>query len=280
MTTLPILSVRKLEVDYTSVRGTVPAIRDVSFDLGREKLAIVGESGSGKSTLGRALVGLIPRTGSVRAECLEFKGEELQSVSRSRMLALRGRGLSMVLQDPKYSLNPTMRVGDQIAEAHRVAHGSSTSHARKKALEQLAAVHIREPELVYKKYPHEISGGMGQRVMIAMMLMPDPAVLIADEPTSALDVTVRQQVLSILDELVQEHNIGLLFISHDLTLVQSFCDRVLVMRSGEVVEELPCERIEQAEHPYTRALFASLPRIGQRRSRLPTVNRDEQGARL
>ena len=163
------------------------------------------------------------------------------------MLDIRGARISMILQDPKFSLNPVQRVGDQIAEAYAVHHRGARREAREKALEMLEAVQIRDPERVYRLYPHEISGGMGQRVMIAMMLVPEPEVIIADEPTSALDVTVRMKVLGILDALVRERGIGLIMISHDLNLVRNFCDRVLIMYAGQVVEALPAA--ELAERP-------------------------------
>ena len=161
------------------------------------------------------------------------------------MLDIRGARISMILQDPKFSLNPVQRVGDQIAEAYAVHHRGARRAAREKALEMLEAVQIRDPERVYRLYPHEISGGMGQRVMIAMMLVPEPEVIIADEPTSALDVTVRMKVLGILDALVRERGIGLIMISHDLNLVRNFCDRVLIMYAGQVVEALPAAELAQ-----------------------------------
>ena len=178
------------------------------------------------------------------------------------MLDIRGARISMILQDPKFSLNPVQRVGDQIAEAYAVHHRGARREAREKALEMLEAVQIRDPERVYRLYPHEISGGMGQRVMIAMMLVPEPEVIIADEPTSALDVTVRMKVLGILDALVRERGIGLIMITHDLNLVRNFCDRVLIMYAGQVVEALPAAELENARHDYTRGLIAAQPHIG------------------
>ena len=165
------------------------------------------------------------------------------------------------MQDPKYSLNPVMTVGRQIREAYRAHARVSRAQAERRALDMLAAVRIRDPERVYHCYPHEVSGGMGQRVMIAMMLVGDPDILIADEPTSALDVTVQMQVLAILDDLVSERGLGLIFISHDLNLVASFCDRVLIMYAGQVVETCAAGELHRARHPYTRGLLAALPRI-------------------
>jgi peptide/nickel transport system ATP-binding protein len=210
---------------------------------------------------------------------MDFLGTDLLAASERRMLDIRGARISMILQDPKFSLNPVKRVGDQIAEAYAVHHRGARREAREKALEMLEAVQIRDPERVYRLYPHEISGGMGQRVMIAMMLVPEPQVIIADEPTSALDVTVRMKVLGILDSLVRERGLGLIMISHDLNLVRSFCDRVLIMYAGQVVEALPAAELGQARHPYTRGLLAAQPHIGGDRSPLPVLKRDESWKR-
>ncbi|WP_332719050.1 ABC transporter ATP-binding protein [Pelagibacterium mangrovi] len=269
----PILSVKNLNVGYMSARRELHAVRNVSFTLGREKVAIIGESGSGKSTVGRAIVRLLPEIARITADEMRFEGNELLKLSEKKMQAIRGARISMILQDPKFSLNPVMSVGEQIAEAYLAHHRVGRAEAKRRAMEQLAAVKIRDPEHVYTLYPHEVSGGMGQRIMIAMMLIPDPAMIIADEPTSALDVTVRLQVLALLDDLVKDRGIGLLFISHDLNLVQSFCDRVLIMYSGQVVEEIAARDLKDAQHPYTRGLLASLPRIGEHKGRLPVLDR-------
>jgi peptide/nickel transport system ATP-binding protein len=178
------------------------------------------------------------------------------------------------MQDPKFSLNPVMTIGDQIIEAHRLHAKSSRSEARKKAIEMLEAVSIRDPERVMKAYPHEMSGGMGQRIMIAMMLIPNPEILIADEPTSALDVSVQGQVLSIMDKLVKDRGMGLIFISHDLNLVSQFCDRVLIMYAGRIVEVCEADKLHEAQHPYTRGLLGSPPRFDAPRARLDVLQRD------
>jgi peptide/nickel transport system ATP-binding protein len=180
----------------------------------------------------------------------------------------------MVMQDPKFSLNPVMTVGAQVAEAYRVHTRASPREARRRTLEMLAAVRIRDPERVYRAYPHEVSGGMGQRVMLAMMLIPEPDLLIADEPTSALDVTVQMQVLAILDDLVTRRGMGLCFISHDLNLVASFCDRVLIMYAGRILETCRAADLHQARHPYTRGLLASLPRVDRPVPELAVLARD------
>ncbi|MYN08199.1 ATP-binding cassette domain-containing protein [Massilia sp. FT127W] len=272
----------KLEVEDLSVRfatrdGLVDAVRGVSFKLGREKLAIVGESGSGKSTVGRTLLKLHPASARIDARVLRFGDTDLLQAGEKQMRAIRGQRMSMIMQDPKYSLNPVMKVGDQIAEA-LVAHESGRrlprAEVRERVIAMLEQVRIREPQRVYERYPHEISGGMGQRIMIAMMLIPNPEVVIADEPTSALDVSVRAQVLSVLDDLVGQRDLGLVFISHDLNLVRHFCDRVLVMYAGRVVESIAAADLDHAQHPYTRGLLAALPSIDVRRPALPVLQRD------
>jgi peptide/nickel transport system ATP-binding protein len=269
----------KLEVQDLSVRfagrdGLVDAVRNVSFTLGREKLAIVGESGSGKSTVGRSLLKLHPASARIEARTLRFGDTDLLTAGEKAMRSIRGRRMSMIMQDPKYSLNPVMRVGDQVAEALLVHRKLPRAQARERVIAMLEAVRIRDPQRVYDSYPHEISGGMGQRIMIAMMLIPEPEVVIADEPTSALDVSVRMQVLAVLDELITQRGLGLIFISHDLNLVRTFCDRVLVMYAGRVVESIAAADLEDAQHPYTRALLAAVPDMDRRRASLPVLQRD------
>jgi len=249
-------------------------VRGVSFTLGREKLGIVGESGSGKSLTGRALMRLLTPAAQLSAKRLAFDGQDLLQATPRDLRRIRGRRISLVLQDPKYALNPVMTVGEQIGEAFRTHHRVSRAEARAKTLAMLEAVRIRNPVRVHDLYPHEVSGGMGQRIMIAMMLIPEPDLLIADEPTSALDVTVQMQVLAILDDLVTQRGMGLIFISHDLNLVASFCDRILVMYAGRIVEECRASELHAATHPYTRGLLASLPRIEESRAELAVLTRD------
>ncbi|MGB3554187.1 MAG: ABC transporter ATP-binding protein [Jannaschia sp.] len=272
---MTLLSVRDMRVSFPTQRGRVEVVRGVSFDLGRERLGIVGESGSGKSMTGRAILRLIRPPGRVEAARMTFEGQDLQSLSERRMRALRGARISMVMQDPKFSLNPVMNVGRQIAEALHAHERLSRAEARDRMLEMLEAVRIDAPERVAALYPHEISGGMGQRVMIAMMLIPKPALLIADEPTSALDVSVQAQVLDLIDDLVRDNGMGLLLISHDLPLVARYCDRILVMRDGEVVETCAAADLDHAEHPYTRGLLAAVPRMNETREMLPTLDRTD-----
>jgi len=274
MSESPLLRVEDLHVDYHTPTGLVQAVKGVSFELGREKLGIVGESGSGKSQTGRAILGLTAPGGEVRARRLEFDGTDLLHADRRTLRRIRGGGISMIMQDPKYSLNPVMTVGKQIEEALRVHGGNSKKEARERTLEMLRAVRIREPERFYHAYPHEVSGGMGQRIMIAMMMIPEPSVIIADEPTSALDVTVQLQVLAVLDDMISERGMGLIFISHDLNLIASFCDRILIMYGGQVMEECRASELESAKHPYTRGLLECLPRLDGARKELAVLHRD------
>ena len=222
----PLLTMRNLRVVYPGDDGDFRAVRNVSFSLGRERLGIVGESGSGKSTTGRAIMGLIPYPGRVEADVMRLGDTDLTGLDEKGFRRLRGKRIAMVLQDPKFSLDPVMTVGKQIAETHRYHFRSSKQAARAAALEMLEAVHIRDPARVYDQYAHQVSGGMGQRIMIAMMLIAGPDILIADEPTSALDVSVQQQVLAIMDEMVKSRGMGLILISHNLHLV------VIVLRPG------------------------------------------------
>ncbi len=270
----PLLTVEDLWVRFPTPHGMLEAVRGISFTAGREKLGIVGESGSGKSMTGRAILRLSPIAAQVEAKRLDFDGIDLQAVSERQMLDIRGSRISMIMQDAKYSLNPMIRVGEQIAEAYRVHHKASRKEARERALEMIAAVQIRDPKRVYGLYPHEVSGGMGQRVMIAMMMIPDPDLIIADEPTSALDVTVRTEILRLLDTLVADRGLGLIFISHDLNLVSDFCDRVLIMYSGRIMESLDAADLYDARHAYTRGLLNALPRVERPRDRLPVLERD------
>ena len=271
----PLLTVDDLRVTFPTRTGAIEAVRGVSFELGRERLGIVGESGSGKSQTGRAIMGLTPLHAQITARKLEFDGIDLLNVSARERRALRGGRIAMVLQDPKYSLNPVMTIGKQIAETLK-AHGKfSSDEIRKRSIAMLEAVQIRDAERVMSLYPHEVSGGMGQRVMIAMMLVAEPEMLIADEPTSALDVTVQLEVLGILDKLVAERGMGLIFVSHDLRLVSSFCDRVIVMYAGKIVEEIAAKDLANAKHPYTQGLLNCMPKIGADRHPLPTLQREE-----
>jgi peptide/nickel transport system ATP-binding protein len=270
----PLLEVDGLTVTFPSPQGPLSVVRDVSFRMGREKLGIVGESGSGKSMTAKALMGLVPAPGRTKAERLRLGDTDLTRLDPAGWRALRGRRIGMILQDPKHSLNPVQRIGAQIEET-LVLHGDcSRAERRLRAHEALAAVGIEDPERMLRAFPHELSGGMGQRAMIAVMLVLSPDLLIADEPTSALDVIVREQVLSLIDRLQAERGMGLILISHDLPMVARFCDRIIVMYRGRVVETIESRRLGEAQHPYTRGLIACLPSAASRGRDLPVLARD------
>jgi peptide/nickel transport system ATP-binding protein len=271
---MALLEIEDLWVRFPGLRGPIESVRSLDLSVGREKLGIVGESGSGKSCTGRSILRLLPKYAAVTTRRMVFDGIDLAQCSEREMRGIRGRRISMIMQDPKFSLNPVMKIGRQIAEAYLTHAGDESGAARRRTLDMLAAVRIRDPERIYNAYPHELSGGMGQRVMIAMMLITDPDLLIADEPCSALDVTVQMQVLAIIDDLVQSRGMGLIFISHDLNLVASFCDRVVVMYGGQIVETCAAGALHQAQHPYTRGLLAAMPRIDAPVAELPVLDRD------
>ncbi|MFV1491208.1 ABC transporter ATP-binding protein [Phaeobacter sp. JH18-32] len=272
-TSTPLLEVDNLRVSFPTPQGRVEVVKGLSFTLGRERLGIVGESGSGKSMTGRAILRLIRRPGQMTADRLALEGQELQTLSERQMRNIRGARISMIMQDPKFSLNPVMTIGAQIAEALDVHERLSRRDTRARVLDMLEAVRINDPELVAQMYPHQVSGGMGQRVMIAMMLIPRPDLLIADEPTSALDVSVQAQVLDLIDDLVRDKGMGLILISHDLNLVARYCDRIMVMNAGRVVESCAAADLHKASHPYTQGLLAAVPRMKETRDTLPVLDR-------
>jgi peptide/nickel transport system ATP-binding protein len=269
-----LVKVRNLRIRFPTASGFSDAVRNVSFTLGQEKLGIVGESGSGKSLTARSILGLLPSNAVTTADKLEFDGIDVLRADERALSRIRGARAGLILQDPKFSLNPVMTAGAQIAEAWRVHRGGSRRLADRAAIDLLAQVQIRDPRHVAESYPHELSGGMGQRVMIAMMLAPDPELLIADEPTSALDATVQAEILRLIEDLVSRRGMGLILISHDLPLVSHFCDRVAVMYAGRVVEELAAAELTHARHPYTRGLLECLPTLSRRKPRLTVMQRD------
>jgi peptide/nickel transport system ATP-binding protein len=272
--TQPLLTVEGLNVAFPTPQGESRVVRDVAFTMGREKIGIVGESGSGKSMTARAILGLVRRPGTVTARTLRLGDTDLTRLSSAGYQKLRGKRATMILQDPKYSLNPVQRIGRQIEETILLHERASASERRERALATLAAVQIDDPARVYDAYPHELSGGMGQRAMIAAMLVGGPELLIADEPTSALDVLVRDQVLELIDRLAKSRGFGLILISHDLNMVARFCDRIIVMYRGRVVETLRATALHEARHPYTRGLVACLPGRATRGRDLPVLTRD------
>ncbi len=269
-----LVEIRNLRIQFPTASGLSEAVRNVSFTLGQEKLGIVGESGSGKSLTARSILRLLPSNAVVTADKLEFDGIDVMGADETALRRIRGARAGLILQDPKFSLNPVMAAGAQIAEAWRAHRGGSRKLAMRAAIDLLAQVQIRDPHHVARAYPHELSGGMGQRVMIAMMLAPDPELLIADEPTSALDATVQAEILRLIEDLVSRRGMGLILISHDLPLVSHFCDRVAVMYAGRVVEELAAVDLTNARHPYTRGLLECLPTLSHQKRRLTVMQRD------
>ena len=274
---MALLSVEDLRVSFPSPQGRVNVVDGISFELGQERLGIVGESGSGKSMTGRALLRLIRPPGRVEGR-MRFEGQDLAALSERHMRALRGARISMIMQDPRYSLNPVMTVGTQIAEALRVHEHLPRREVRARVRQMLDSVRITDPDRVAGLYAHELSGGMGQRVMIAMMLSPRPRLLIADEPTSALDVSVQADVLRLIDDLVRDRStadggMALILISHDLPLVARYCDRILVMNAGRIVESCAASDLHLASHPYTRGLLAAVPKMNETRAELPVMDR-------
>ncbi|MFD2352742.1 oligopeptide/dipeptide ABC transporter ATP-binding protein [Nonomuraea ferruginea] len=249
-----VLDVAGLTVTFP---GGVTPVRGVSLSVRPgEIVGLVGESGSGKSLTAAAVGGLVPYPGTVSHERLRLCGEDVPNLSRKQL----GTSLAMVFQDPMASLNPALKIGGQLAEVAVVHQGATREDARRRAVDRLGHVHLPEPEKQAARHPHQLSGGMRQRAVIAMGLMGDPKLIIADEPTTALDVTVQRQILRLLREVAEESGAGALFISHDIAVVGELCDRVVVMYAGRVVEELPVDRLaDGAAHPYTRALISSLP---------------------
>ena len=269
-----LVEIQNLRIQFPTPSGLSDAVRNVSLTLHQEKLGIVGESGSGKSLTARSILRLLPSYAITTADTLTFDGIDVLRANEATLRSIRGTRAGLILQDPKYSLNPVMTAGAQIAEAWRVHRGGSRKQAEKAAIDLLAQVQIRDPARVAEAYPHELSGGMGQRVMIAMMLAPDPELLIADEPTSALDATVQAEILRLIEDLVSRRGMGLILISHDLPLVSHFCDRVAVMYAGRIVEELAASELTRARHPYTRGLLECLPTLSHRQARLAVMQRD------
>ncbi len=275
MTVPPMLQVRGLSIEFRQRKGTSYAVSDVSFDVhAGETLGIVGESGSGKSVTCSALMGLLPKPPAYIPETAQalFEGKDLLKMRDKELAHLRGNRISMIFQDPMTSLNPCMSIGDQVAEPLVIHQGMSWKEARKLAVEELARVGIPEPEKRAKAYPHEFSGGMRQRVMIAMALITRPALLIADEPTTALDVTVQKQVLDLLKERQQELGTAIILITHDLGVVHQYAHRIQVMYAGSILESAAAdELLRHPRHAYTRALMNSIPTAGAKGHKLQTI---------
>ena len=263
-----ILSVRELVIKFVLRGQTLTAIRGASLDLYKgESLAIVGESGSGKSVLNKAFMGMLDKNGYIDSGKILYGGKNLVDFkTEDEWLTVRGRRIAMVFQDPMTALSPLMPVGKQIAETLRLHHmGMGAKEAKQKAIELLRDVGITDPEHRYKQYPHEFSGGMRQRVVIAIAMACDPEILICDEPTTALDVTIQAQILGLLKELQCKYNLTLIYITHDLGVVASVADRIAVMYAGDIVEiGMSDEIFYNPRHPYTWALLSSLPQLGIR----------------
>lgn len=248
-------------------------VDNIAFQIGRERVALVGESGSGKSLTARSLMGLLSPALHLQADCLQVAGADALSLSERDWITLRGGKVAMVMQDPKYALNPTRTIGWQVEEPLVLHRKMSRAERKAKVCEMLEAVGLPEPRQLMKRYPHQLSGGMGQRVMLAIALITDPDLLIADEPTSALDHAMRDQVLALIRRLVEQRNMGLLLISHDLQQVSEHCDRVMVMYKGRLLDTLPAAQLAHATHPYTRTLWACRPSKATHGERLPVLDR-------
>jgi len=258
----PILQVRDLRTQFATEGGIVKAVDGVSFELyPGESLGIVGESGSGKSMTALSLLRLVPEPGRVVGGQVLFRDQDLLQLTSEEIREIRGRDIAMIFQDPQSSLNPVLRTGFQVDEA-MLAHGKAKDQARARTLELLKKVRIPAAESRYKDFPHQLSGGLRQRAMIAMGLANAPAILIADEPTTALDVTVQAQILELLADLNQELGAAIIMITHNMGVVAGLCTRVLVMYAGEIVEQGPVEQIfANPQHPYTWSLLKSMPRV-------------------
>ncbi|MFD2639047.1 ABC transporter ATP-binding protein [Piscibacillus salipiscarius] len=268
------LKVKGLRTSFFTDDGEVPAVDDVDFFVREgEILGIVGESGCGKSVTSLSVMGLIPKPpGKIVGGEILFNGENLVHASEKRMRKLRGNDIAMIFQEPMTSLNPLFRIGDQLVEALLTHKRISKKEARQRAIDKLKLVGLPRAEELLDDYPHQLSGGMRQRVMIAMALMCDPKVLIADEPTTALDVTIQKQILKLMKELNEKLNMAIIMITHDLGVVAEVCDRVTVMYSGKVVEEADVKTVfNNPQHPYTKGLLASIPDIRNRVSHLYSI---------
>ncbi|WP_026558829.1 ABC transporter ATP-binding protein [Bacillus sp. J37] len=274
MSKQPILQIKNLSVSFRSEKKVVPAVKDISFDLYKgEIVGIVGESGSGKSVTSLAAMGLIPSPpGLIENGEILFEGKNLIKLNEKKMRKIRGNQISMIFQEPMTSLNPLFSIGNQLTEALRLHTDVTKKGAKTKAIELLKLVGIPRVEEIISEYPHQLSGGMRQRVMIAMAMACNPRVLIADEPTTALDVTIQAQILTLMKELNTNMNTSIIFITHDLGVVAEICDRVLVMYSGQIVEQGDVKTIlKDPKHPYTKGLIKSIPDIRGKIKRLYSI---------
>ncbi|UOQ44160.1 ABC transporter ATP-binding protein [Halobacillus salinarum] len=268
-----LLNVNDLVTSFRTAAGKVSAVRGVSFSVNKgETLCIVGESGCGKSITTLSVMGLLPANGEITSGSIQYKGEELTTKKSEQMRRLRGNEISMIFQEPMTALNPVFTIGYQIIEPLKLHLRLNKKEARSRAVELLAQVGISNPDKRLKQYPHELSGGMRQRVMIAMALACNPSLLIADEPTTALDVTIQAQILDLIDSLKEELGMGVIMVTHDMGVVAEVADRVMVMYAGDVVETGTVEEIfSSPEHPYTQGLLASVPNVDDADAKLQAI---------
>ena len=270
----PVLEVRGLTVEIPTRAGLVRPVEDVSFDLAPgEILGLVGESGAGKSLTGAALIGLLDPPSRIGAGTIRFRGEEIQALAPSALRRLRGRHIGMIFQDPLTALNPLLSIGDQLTETIRTHLDLAPHAAQERALELVRAVGIPEPQMRLKQFPHEFSGGMRQRAVIALAIAAGPALVIADEPTTALDVSIQSQILGLLRTLRADHGMSMILVSHDMGVIGETCDRVAVMYAGRIVEIGPVgDVIAHSQHPYTRGLMAAIPQLGGPKTALNAIS--------
>ncbi len=274
-----LLSVRDLSIRVLSDDEPRTLVDSISFDVGAERVALVGESGSGKSLTARALMGLLRRPLAVSAGQMEFNGTDLRGLTSRQWSELRGTSMALILQDPRHALNPVLTVEQQLDEVLLIHGCRQRRERRDRILEMLQAVGLQDRDRVLRALPHQLSGGMGQRVMLAMMLINGPRLLIADEPTSALDVALRDQVLDLISNLVASRRMGLLLISHDLQQVSRYCERVLVMYRGRIIDRCAAAELVNAQHPYTQTLWSCRPSGRTFGTQLPVLDRHwETGA--
>jgi peptide/nickel transport system ATP-binding protein/oligopeptide transport system ATP-binding protein len=269
----PLLRVNDLRVEFSLARGTLHAVDGASFEVGRgQALGLVGESGAGKTVALRALVGLLPRSARITGGSIEFDGVDVLTLSDERRRELRGRSIAMVFQEPMTALNPVMRVGEQIAEGPSVRLGMGRRQARDRALELMRLVGIPDAKRRADAYPHELSGGLRQRVVIAIALSAEPKLVLCDEPTTALDVTIQDQILKLLLSLREELGVSLVFVTHDLAVIAQACPRVAVMYAGQIVETGSVDVVfREPRHPYTLGLLRSVPDVDGARDRLSSI---------
>jgi peptide/nickel transport system ATP-binding protein len=272
--TAPVLSVRNLKVEFPTRRGVLTAIDDISFDIGPgEVLGVVGESGAGKSITGTAVIGLIEPPGRIAGGQVLLRGQRIDNLPQEQMRKIRGKRIGMVFQDPLTSLNPLYRIGEQLIETIRTHSTLSESAARKKALSLLEEVGIPAPDTRIDNYPHQFSGGMRQRVVLALALAAEPELVIADEPTTALDVSVQAQIIALLKRLCAQHGAAVMLITHDMGVIAETADRVAVMYAGRIAEIGPVrDVIKKAQHPYTKGLMGSIPHLSERGGRLTQID--------